>query len=103
MNDIFNIRTDLAVEERERFTERNIEITGVKLTEQMDSEDRVKITIIPPTQDKDGAAEYISCNSYNATAKYGEEMKAPRFVNAIIENQKMALNDLKKTLAKQSK
>ena len=44
MNDIFNIRTDLAVEERERFTERNIEITGVKLTEHMDKEDKVKIT-----------------------------------------------------------
>lgn len=44
MNDIFNIRTDLAVEERERFTERNIEVSGVKLTEHQDKQWGVKIT-----------------------------------------------------------
>lgn len=66
-------------------------------------EDKVEMTLIPPTLDKEGATEYISCNDYVATAKYNEPIKVPRFIQAGMENQKMALDELRKKLEKATK
>lgn len=63
-------------------------------------EDKVEIKLIAPSEDKEGASEYISCNSYNATVRYGDTIKVPRFVAEGLKNCQMAKNDLKKTLAK---
>ena len=66
-------------------------------------EDRVEITILPPTQEQEGKTVFISCNSYTAKAKYGEPIVVPRFVKAMLENQQMALADLKKSREKFTK
>ena len=63
-------------------------------------EDKVELKLLAPSEDKDGASEYLSCNGYNAKAKYGDTIKVPRFIAAGLENCQMAKNELKKNLAK---
>ena len=50
-NNIANIRTDLAVESREIFTEDNVEIKGVELKEKTLSQGRIKVTEMVITDD----------------------------------------------------
>ena len=42
----FSIRTDLAMEQRERFEADNVELQGVKLEEKYDEEKEIRITIV---------------------------------------------------------
>lgn len=102
MNDIFNIRTDLAVEERERFTERNIEITGVKLTEQMDSEDRVKITRVEVLNDSGAKAMGRPIGSYVTIE--AKDMDASLDISSVLsrELEKMLIYRQEKPLDKMS-
>ena len=102
MNDIFNIRTDLAVEERERFTERNIEITGVKLTEQMDSEDRVKITRVEVLNDSGAKAMGRPIGSYVTIE--AKDMDASLDISSVLsrELEKMLIDRQEKPLDKMS-
>ena len=102
MNDIFNIRTDLAVEERERFTERNIEITGVKLTEQMDSEDRVKITRVEVLNESGAKAMGRPIGSYVTIE--AKDMDASLDISSVLsrELEKMLIYRQEKPLDKMS-
>ena len=102
LNDIFNIRTDLAVEERERFTERNIEITGVKLTEQMDSEDRVKITRVEVLNESGAKAMGRPIGSYVTIE--AKDMDASLDISSVLsrELEKMLIYRQEKPLDKMS-
>ena len=40
----YSIRTDLALEEKERFESDQVEVTGVSLDEEYDEEQEVKVT-----------------------------------------------------------
>ena len=42
----YNIRTDLALEEKERFESDNVEVQGVILTEEYDEENEIRITTV---------------------------------------------------------
>ena len=66
-------------------------------------EDKVRITVTPPTMDDEGKAFYVSVGPYNATIKYGEEVEVPRFVASALENQKIAIAEKKKNEAKRQK
>lgn len=74
--------------------------TTVKKTTIDPREDKVKLKMIAPSEDKEGSSEYLSCNDYNASAKYGDSIEVPRFIAAGLENCQMAKNELKKNLAK---
>lgn len=59
-------------------------------------EDKVTVNIAPPTEADEGKGRFVSVNSYSAYIAYGEDVEVPRFVLAVLENQKMAHNDLRK-------
>ena len=42
----YNIRTDLALEEKERFESDHVEVQGVILTEEYDEENEIRITTV---------------------------------------------------------
>ena len=42
----YNIRTDLALEEKERFESDQVEVQGVILTEEYDRENEIRITTV---------------------------------------------------------
>ena len=42
----YNIRTDLALEEKERFESDHVEVKGVILTEEYDEENEIRITTV---------------------------------------------------------
>ena len=42
----YGIRTDLALEATERFTEENVEIRGVEISEDYDEEKDVRTTVV---------------------------------------------------------
>lgn len=51
----YNIRTDLALEEKERFESDHVEVQGVILTEEYDEENEIRITTVrlrPKTEQK---------------------------------------------------
>lgn len=78
---------------------------ATKVTEKMvdPTKDRVKITVAPPSMDKEGEALYIAVNGYSASIKYGEEVEVPRFVVAVLENQKLAIKEARKSASKLQK
>ncbi|MDY4693483.1 MAG: GPR endopeptidase, partial [Blautia sp.] len=45
----YRIRTDLALEETERFSEENVEIRGVEVSESYDEEKDVRTTVVKIT------------------------------------------------------
>ena len=46
MIDKFNVRTDLALEEKERFESDDVEISGVVLEEHYDEQKEIRITMV---------------------------------------------------------
>lgn len=54
IDNTFNIRTDLAVENKERFEGQNVEISGVRICEDYDPTHRIKLTKVEIVSD-DGA------------------------------------------------
>ncbi|MDO5134860.1 MAG: GPR endopeptidase [Eubacteriales bacterium] len=52
----YRIRTDLALEARERFTEDNVEIRGVELREEYDEEKDIKTTVVKITTENGAKA-----------------------------------------------
>ena len=42
----YKIRTDLAVEARERFTEENVEVRGVEVREEYNEEKEIRTTVV---------------------------------------------------------
>ena len=85
MNDFFNIRTDLAVEERERFTERNIEITGVKLAEHVDKDNKVKITKVEILNENGAKAMGRSIGSYVTIE--AKDMEASENISCVLSRE----------------
>lgn len=45
----YKIRTDLAVEARERFTEENVEVRGVEVREEYNEEKEIRTTVVKIT------------------------------------------------------
>lgn len=56
VSDIFNIHTDLAVENKEQFAGQNVEISGVKLTENYDDSGKIKLTKVEIVTDEGAKA-----------------------------------------------
>lgn len=65
--------------------------------------DKVKLTVTPPSMEQEGETLFVSVNGYTATIKYGEEIEVPRFVAAMLENQKLAIKEARKTAGKLQK
>ncbi len=82
MIETFNIRTDLAVEERERYTERNIEVSGVRLTEHQDKSCGVKITKVE-VMDEEGAKAMARPIGNYVTIEASDMMESDRVARAL--------------------
>ena len=62
----YNIRTDLALEEKERFEADHVEVQGVILTEEYDEENEIRITTV---QIKTGWQLYYDRGTGNGSSR----------------------------------
>ena len=58
----YKIRTDLAVEARERFTEENVEVRGVEVREEYNEEKEIRTTVVKITTEN-GALRALTSRS----------------------------------------
>lgn len=93
----YSIRTDLALEEKERFEDDNVEISGVILEEDYDREHEIKITRVRIETENGAKAMgkpvgvYLTMEAPNMGIKdetYHEEIskKLAEYINQMIEN-----------------
>ena len=61
MIDKFNVRTDLALEEKERFESDDVEISGVVLEEHYDEQKEIRITMVKIETEKGGKNHGEAC------------------------------------------
>lgn len=93
----YNIRTDLALEEKERFEEDNVEVSGVVIEEEYDRENEIKLTKVK-IETENGAKSmgkpvgvYLTLEAPNMGVKddaYHEEIskKLAEYLNDMIHN-----------------
>ena len=77
----YKIRTDLAVEARERFTEDNVEVRGVEVQEDYNEEKDIRTTVVKITTENGARAmgrpqgTYITIESEGLSEKISASMK----------------------------
>ena len=58
MLDNYGIRTDLALEATERFTEENVEVRGVEIHEDYNEEKDIRTTVVICHEQRDGRCNW---------------------------------------------
>lgn len=86
----FNIRTDLAVEEQERYASRNVEVPGVKLTESVVSSYGVKITKVEVMDEQGASAMGRPIGNY-VTIEASDMMESKHISSALSRELKSML------------
>ena len=89
-DETFNIRTDLAVEEQERYASRNVEVPGVKLTESVVSSYGVKITKVEIMDDHGAKAMGRPIGNY-VTIEASDMMESKHISSALARELKAML------------
>ncbi|MBQ9700452.1 MAG: GPR endopeptidase [Lachnospiraceae bacterium] len=89
-DETFNIRTDLAVEEQERYASRNVEVPGVKLAESVVSSYGVKITKVEIMDDHGAKAMGRPIGNY-VTIEASDMMESKHISSALARELKAML------------